>query len=204
MMARNQELNEQFRQESLAKIISTARHLFAQKGYDACSMSEVAKIAGMSKGNIYWYFPSKEALFKAILVEGFTAIGEIMTTAAGSAGSATEKLAHFMDKFIATVRDSDGEDFVLLLVSFLAKGGANHFTEFGLSAEDIGSGFHQALNAIFAQGQSEGVFRTDMDANTLSTFFFAMFNGLMLIYPTEWREISVEQLNDVINRLIKS
>jgi AcrR family transcriptional regulator len=48
-------------------IVAEAARLFSQFGYDAVDMKRVAAEAGTSVGNLYNYFPSKPALFLAIL-----------------------------------------------------------------------------------------------------------------------------------------
>jgi AcrR family transcriptional regulator len=51
------------------QIIDGARRLFLAQGFDAASMSAIAQAAGVSKGTLYVYFKSKEALFEAIVEE---------------------------------------------------------------------------------------------------------------------------------------
>lgn len=50
------------------QILSAAIGEFVARGYEAASVSNIAKEAGMSKGNVYVHFPSKEALFEALLL----------------------------------------------------------------------------------------------------------------------------------------
>lgn len=52
----------------------TALELFANEGFHSTTISRIAKNAGISKGLMYNYFESKEALLKAILDEGFDAL----------------------------------------------------------------------------------------------------------------------------------
>jgi len=54
---------------SLDRIIEAARELFAEKGFDAASLREIAERAGVSKALIVWYFSSKEELVKRIALE---------------------------------------------------------------------------------------------------------------------------------------
>jgi len=51
------------------QIIEGARAVFLAQGFDAASMSDIARKAGVSKGTLYVYFDSKEALFQAIVHE---------------------------------------------------------------------------------------------------------------------------------------
>jgi AcrR family transcriptional regulator len=52
-----------------AEILAAALKTFSIKGYSATKLDEVAKEAGVSKGTLYRYFESKEALFKAVVTE---------------------------------------------------------------------------------------------------------------------------------------
>ena len=49
------------------QIIDGACQVFLERGFDAASMGEIAREAGVSKGTLYVYFKSKEELFEAIV-----------------------------------------------------------------------------------------------------------------------------------------
>ena len=49
------------------QIIDGARAVFLAQGFDAASMGEIARAAGVSKGTLYVYFENKEQLFEAIV-----------------------------------------------------------------------------------------------------------------------------------------
>src|SRR6516225_5176517 len=51
------------------QIVHGAREIFLAKGFDAASMSDIARAAGVSKGTLYVYFENKEQLFQAIVHE---------------------------------------------------------------------------------------------------------------------------------------
>src|ERR1700730_17687434 len=51
------------------QIMEGARAVFLAQGFDAASMNDIARKAGVSKGTLYVYFDSKEALFVAIADE---------------------------------------------------------------------------------------------------------------------------------------
>jgi AcrR family transcriptional regulator len=201
-MPRTKKQTEQIRAESRARIIDIARRLFAEKGFDGCNVSDIAKQAGMSQGNIYWHFASKNDLFQAVLAEGFQALGATMSEAATSQGSGLEKFDRFLERFLALCRDQGGDEFVIISITAIAQGGVRRFAEFGISTEQIGAEYHQALNAILAQGQAEGTFRADIDSNLLTTFLFSFTNGLMLMYPLQWKDIPAAEIRAALLRLL--
>jgi AcrR family transcriptional regulator len=51
------------------QIVEGARAMFLTHGFDAASMSDIARAAGVSKGTLYVYFTNKEQLFEAIVEE---------------------------------------------------------------------------------------------------------------------------------------
>jgi AcrR family transcriptional regulator len=51
------------------QIIEGARAVFLAQGFDAASMNDIARAAGVSKGTLYVYFDNKEQLFEAIVEE---------------------------------------------------------------------------------------------------------------------------------------
>ncbi|MET9520384.1 TetR/AcrR family transcriptional regulator [Streptomyces sp. NPDC002994] len=52
-----------------AELIATGRKLFADTSYDALSMDDIARHAGVAKGLIYYYFKSKRGYYLAIIEE---------------------------------------------------------------------------------------------------------------------------------------
>lgn len=53
--------------EKARQILDGARRVFLADGFDAASMNEIARVAGVSKGTLYVYFASKQALFAATI-----------------------------------------------------------------------------------------------------------------------------------------
>ena len=55
--------------ERKASILAVAKLLFADKGFHGVSVDEIAKRLGVSPAVLYQHFPSKEALYEAVLTE---------------------------------------------------------------------------------------------------------------------------------------
>lgn len=56
------------------KIFSVAAHLFAKKGFNGVSMREISEQSGVSKPTIYYYFGSKEGIYKELVDTGLAHI----------------------------------------------------------------------------------------------------------------------------------
>ena len=62
-IAQNDNLESAKRQQ----ILDGAKRCFLAQGFDGASMNDIVKAAGVSKGTVYAYFPSKEKLFEALI-----------------------------------------------------------------------------------------------------------------------------------------
>lgn len=82
------------------EIVAAALAEFAERGYDAARLDDVAKRAGVSKGTLYLYFPNKEELFKAAIRD--TLIANI-SEAEGMIGGFSGPSIDLMDIVIANI-----------------------------------------------------------------------------------------------------
>ena len=48
-------------------ILDAAQHRFASYGYSKVTMDEIAEDIGMAKASLYYYFPTKEAIFRSVV-----------------------------------------------------------------------------------------------------------------------------------------
>lgn len=200
MSPRSKKLSQEMREQSRTALVEAARKLFAERGYFNCRISDIAAQAGMSQGNVYWYFSSKEALLKAVLADGFDTLGETMAKAAAQTGSSQEKLGVLIDNLVNFGRQRGA--FNAIMLSLLGHGGDALFAELGFDMPQIGLGYTQSVAAIIAQAQQEGLVAKDVDPVIPSMFFFAFFNGMHMTYGQEWLDIPLETLRSAILRLM--
>lgn len=75
------------------ELTAAALELFTERGFAATRLEDIAARAGVSKGTLYMYFDSKEALFEAVIREGIIpAMNEGRTMLEEHQGSASELL----------------------------------------------------------------------------------------------------------------
>jgi AcrR family transcriptional regulator len=63
-------IHPQILQDTKAKIFTNAARLFAEKGYNGVSMREISERSNVSKPTLYYYFGSKEGIYRQLLDEG--------------------------------------------------------------------------------------------------------------------------------------
>ncbi|MCL4443709.1 MAG: TetR/AcrR family transcriptional regulator [Actinobacteria bacterium] len=74
-------------------ILAAAKEVFAKSGYQATTIADIAKVAKLSYGSIYWYFDSKEALFHALMENEEQQLRDHVTNAITQASTGHSELA---------------------------------------------------------------------------------------------------------------
>lgn len=76
-----------------AEIVQAAMAVFAEKGFAAARLEEIARRAGVSKGAIYLYFETKEDIFRAVVSQAIAPnLGAVKALAAAHPGPLAELL----------------------------------------------------------------------------------------------------------------
>ncbi|WP_053376353.1 TetR/AcrR family transcriptional regulator [Paenibacillus sp. FJAT-27812] len=66
MSPRTKEQNEEIRKQRTKEILQAAILVYAEKGYAAAEIGEIAERAGLARGLVYHYFKNKQALFREL------------------------------------------------------------------------------------------------------------------------------------------
>lgn len=81
MSPRTNKQNKEIRQKTELMIIESALKLFAEEGYVGASMQSISKKSGVSKGNLYNYFTSKQDLLEGVLTFGLNQFADFFDEA---------------------------------------------------------------------------------------------------------------------------
>ncbi|HZC37137.1 MAG TPA: helix-turn-helix domain-containing protein, partial [Sphingomicrobium sp.] len=71
-------------EERPREICAAALQVFAEKGFAAAKLDEIARRAGVSKGTLYLYFKDKEDLFRAVVRDAIAPNVQAITSAVSS------------------------------------------------------------------------------------------------------------------------
>lgn len=86
------------REDKLEEILRIAERRLREGGYEALSMAAIARELGVAQNAIYWYFPSKDALFVAALQR---LLGDITARKPSKEAGDIERILWFTDQFQA-------------------------------------------------------------------------------------------------------
>lgn len=96
------------------RIVRAARVLFLRDGVDGASLREIARRARTSIGMIYYYFPTKDDLFLAVVEQVYAKLLTDLATALGSAATSEGRIRALYARI--AVASEDELDVVRLIV----------------------------------------------------------------------------------------
>jgi AcrR family transcriptional regulator len=192
---------DQLREERRQQILNAALTVFRQKGYHATNVSEVASLAGVSQGTIYWYFESKEALLNAALLWFFEGFGAEAFSATEKCGTASEKLRALARSMQDLAKEAEG--LFTLFVGFWASSSSPDTT--GQFWVDLLREFNDVLTAIVDEGVRRGEFKP-VDAEALVWALLAAYDGLaaylMLMPELNLQRVSETFIETLLSGLV--
>ncbi len=101
------------------ELMAAAAHLFNQRGYDATSMRDIAREAGMLAGSMYYHFSSKEDLIVATYEEGKRLISTAVLEATDGVEDPWERLTQAAIAHMNTL--FGGNNFSILLCADISR-----------------------------------------------------------------------------------
>ncbi len=194
------ELDFPDRQEEQTRLTirKAALRVFSQKGYAAATMDEIAAGAGLSKAGVYFYYPSKEDLFKAALENspGFSALEDaVKPWRDGQPAGLEETLSTLAFTYLSLFKNEEFAALIRVVLSEGVRGGqvAGYFQEKAIRA---GS---ETMAGLLSQ-------YIDLDPSELSArvqmFFGMLFSwGLVNILMVPGREPEEGELKSVAGRI---
>lgn len=99
------------------RILDGAAVLFAQKGFDASSISEIATTVGMSKAAVFHYFPAKQDIYDAIIVRALRGLKDQVSDAVNNDNASLDRLRLFMTSH-ASYFEKNFWSFVTMLIGY--------------------------------------------------------------------------------------
>ena len=99
------------------RILAVAAQCFADGGYAATSIRDIARHVGVTVGAIYVHFPSKEALLVAVYERGVRSIGEAVDQALSEPADSWGRLEAAVRAHLETLSNNDGFARVIVRVT---------------------------------------------------------------------------------------
>ncbi|MCP4907979.1 MAG: TetR/AcrR family transcriptional regulator [bacterium] len=102
---RERQPRQQRSEETRAQILAAAEQLFAREGYAGESLSMLAREIGIHKPGIFYYFPTKRALYEAVVKEALGSIEESTLALLASERAARDRILAAAANWVDTLAD---------------------------------------------------------------------------------------------------
>jgi TetR/AcrR family transcriptional regulator len=187
---------------ALERIFAAAERLFAERGFDSVSISDVARDAGMCKANVFHHFAGKQALYEAVLAASCARLAEAMEHQLASDAGAAEQIPRFLHWYRGYLREHPAT--ARLLLRELT--GNPDLAESG-PVFPVLVGLLDVLVAHVRAGRDGGVFREQVDPTVVASLLLGvtLFNSQtehLRRHMRAWRDVGddayVGRLTDVL------
>lgn len=192
-------LKEEFRQA----IIDSAKQEFLEKGYEDASMRNIAKNAGMTVGNLYRYFPSKDDIQKSIVSETMEEIDDLLRHLTANSVS--------MEARVFSIKANVDDLHVLMntLAERIVEIYLDHPQEFNILMmqsklnNDLTDWFSNAINSLIEQHFLVPGFRQEKEILSHS-YAVSIFTGMKEIFSVADRFEDAGRLTMIVKTYLNS
>lgn len=184
-MAPRQDVSDERRQQ----ILDAATAVFARMGFEGARMDDIAEEAGVSKGALYLYYKSKDAIIATMLEFFFNqALKHIRSLATGE-GSVTTQLLNLTHQLTREMdRMAALQPIALQFYAIAARQSSvrQHLRGYFASYRAI-------MEDMVQRGIAQGEFRTNVQPSEAAITMCALLEGLALLWvidpqATNWRD----------------
>jgi len=181
------------------EILEAARNVFSQYGLKKSTMDDVAKAIGKGKSTLYYYYPGKNELFEAVVVDELKKLIRSTREAINSKSDTKEKLKALLTKRLEMRKN------LLNLCRVIHEDIFTNFEKICLLKKQFEETQIEFIKEIVVGGTQLGEFK-EMSAEEI-TFFahwaIAGFNGLVLpIHTSEFIIESDPSCDKVVDLLL--
>jgi AcrR family transcriptional regulator len=192
--------NKEHRETSIAAVLAAAEYLFVTRGYNGTTTAEIGKLAGLTKGAVYFYFKDKEAILLELLFGVRQAVlVPIRERLRDRTLTPAKRISAFLEYGGRLAAESPGSMLLPIVVS-IEFAGSNSLAE-----QRVKAGYRKVaeeVQHVLEEGQATGEIRADLTAEAMARALIATNDGLMLECLRNGLEIQVEDLVATLNRII--
>jgi AcrR family transcriptional regulator len=195
-MARS--MGEARREFTREEILTTAQRLFTERGVRATSIGQVAAAVGMTRANLYYYFPSKDDLLSETLASTLQRYRQNWSTVPCDA-TLIELAEHTVTYRYQEVARSGPTDLRFFYVLLTDQAGKREADMVRAEIEQVAEVIRRAL----AEGQQRGEVRADLDLRRLAYWLIMEMMGLDMLWLINPEAVDLQGLAaDIVERFL--
>lgn len=178
--------------------MDAALTVFSENGYHRASMDDIALEAKVAKGTLYYHFPSKAQLFKALVIEGLQMITDKVSEALNADLSPGERvmlaIKHNIDLYL---------EYNRLAHIFFNEMSNGIEPEILNEMKELRDGYIGFIASLLEEGWREGIFK-EINFKLAAAGILGMLDGLCSYYLNHKNELQQEEIEQFMYRSIMS
>jgi TetR/AcrR family acrAB operon transcriptional repressor len=170
--------------ETHQAILRAALDEFSQRGYSATTLDGIARVAGVTRGAVYWHFASKAALYEELLRAFSGQAGAIMGAAVAEGGGFIAVCQRILTRLLTRLEADRELRAVMELTLFK--------TERTAELAEVVASQRASMNEVVAQlagimqaGITQGALRATLDPWDVARGFLAYQQGVFHLWLTD-------------------
>ncbi len=175
-------------EERIEQITEAATKVFAEQGFDKARMDDIASEANLSKGTLYLYFKSKDAIITHLLDRLFEREFADLRTLATTDRPASEKVILFTDAIIADLQN--WTRLIPIMYEFLGRLFRQSVVQ--QAFKKYMRYYLDMITPIIQEGIDAGEFHAT-DANAVSIALGALFEGTILLWVYDKESVDLQK-----------
>jgi len=168
---------EAYLQARRTQIIEAAYRCFAEKGFQRATMRDICKAAGLSRGAVYNYFPSKDDIITASGEEDRRRSAEMIASAAGE--DVDDPLGNLARVFLSLANEPETAHYGIVAFDLVSESSRN---------PEIAERFRSSQDTIVAKlvdvvrhEQARGSIAASLDPQAIAMVLTALFQGFRFV-----------------------
>ena len=158
-------------------ILRAATDVFAEQGFAAVTVAEIANRAGIGKGTVYEYFTSKEELLFAVFEWINERIFERIREELDEGGTTLQRFQRLLDLGAEITRDQ--VDMQAVVLDFWAASrGTKSEERYNQACRTTFRAYRRLIADVVREGQANRELRPEVDADAVATMVVAAMDGL--------------------------
>ena len=175
-------------EERRAQILEAALEVFARQGFHEARMDDIAQASGLSKGALYLYYKSKDAIIGALLRSIFNILLSRARVIEREDGTVRERIMRITDRFAEEI--DRFTPALPVMLEFYAVAARDRMVRGYLG--EMYDDYAATLTHVMAQGIERGEFQSD-NPKSLALALIALWEGMTLLWAMTpdrivWRE----------------
>lgn len=185
-------------EEKRALIVRAATRLFLEQGYDRTSLARIAEVAEVSKSTLFKQFPTKAALFDAMVLDSWTEDDGVDVPPSGDLSAGLTTIGR---RYAALLAQPSMSDLFRIVIAELPR-----FPELATTHFSQGKMPYFASVSAYLVAEDEAGTATIADPELATTQFLGMISNVLLwprLVLPGW-SVSAERAGEVVDEAVRT